>query len=418
MRVLQINKFFFEKGGTERYFFSLSRALEERGHEVLHFSMHDPRNEPSPYTDYFVTHRDYHESASLPQRVSRGLSIVRSPEARARLSRLVADERPDVAHLHNIYHQLTPSVIEALDRAGVPMVMTIHDYKLVCPKYSLHDGRAYCYRCKGGRYYRAPLARCQQGSFTRSALLAFEAYWQRATHAYDPVRFMLAPSRFMRDTLVDADYGSDRVVALRAFVTEGEVAESDGFDGGEIAPKLPSSYVLYFGRLSEEKGLATLIDATSRVPDIHLVVCGDGPLRGTLEAVARERGVAGRVTFLGFVNKPALNSVVRRARMVVMPSEWPENAPFTVIEAMALGVPVVVSRMGGLPELAAMAGGLEFDAGDAAGLAACIESLKTDDGLVSRIAERSRAVVRSEFDRDTHLDAIEAIYRRAVDGGA
>lgn len=414
MRVLQINKFFFEKGGSERYFFSLSKALEERGHEVLHFSMQHPENQPSQWAKYFVGQRDYHESTSLPRRLSAGLSFVRSGEARANITRLIADARPDVAHLHNIYHQLTPSIIEALARAGVPSVMTLHDYKLVCPKYSLYDGSQYCYRCKGGHFYRAALARCEGGSFGRSALLAIEAYWQRATHAYDAVRFMLAPSRFMRTTLVDANYGEERVVYIRSFVTGSEVAESDAFLESEVARQLPTKYVLYFGRLSEEKGLATLLDAISRVEDAKLVICGEGPLRADLEALARERAVGDRVLFLGFVDKPFLNSIVRRARMVVMPSEWPENAPFTVIEAMALGVPVIVSRMGGLPELAERAEGLQFDAGDAAALATAIESLWADDSRVARIAEKSREAVRTDFDRESHLEALESIYRRAV----
>lgn len=418
MRVLQINKFFFEKGGTERYFFSLSRALEQRGHDVMHFSMQDPRNEASAYAEHFVTHRDYHESASMPERISRGFSIIRSREAHDKLARLIAHKRPDVAHLHNIYHQLTPSVVHALAQARVATVMTSHDYKLVCPKYSLHDGARYCYRCKGGHYYRAPLARCQQGSFLRSGLLALEAYWQRATHAYDAVEFILAPSRFMRDTLVEAGYGVERVLLLRSFVTAGEVGEDEAFDRSDVPRQLPAKYVLYFGRLSEEKGLPTLLDAVAASPEVSLVLCGDGPLRSRLGTMVHAKGIDDRVTFLGFVAKPGLNSVVRRARAVLMPSESPENAPFTVIEAMALGVPVIVSRMGGLPELAELAGGLQFEPGDAGGLASCIEALWRDDARAANIGEKSRAAVAGNFDRETHLDALEAIYQRAIAGRA
>jgi glycosyltransferase involved in cell wall biosynthesis len=415
MRVLQINKFFFEKGGSERYLFSVSRALEEKGHEVLHFSMQHPRNEPSPYADYFVAERDYHEAASLPKQLSTASSMIRSREVREQVSKLIRDKRPDVAHLHNIYHQLTPSVIEALDRAGIPMVLTLHDYKLVCPKYSLFDGRRYCYRCRGGHFFRAPFARCVDNSFIKSAILAFEGYWQRATHAYDAVRFLLAPSEYMRDLIVDGDYGAERVLYLRSFVTPEEVAADAGFASTELARSLPDKYVLYFGRLSEEKGLLTLLDAISQVDDMHLVLCGDGPLRTALETRVHEQGTGHRVLFAGFVGKPDLNSIVGGARCVVMPSEWPENAPFTVIEAMAMGVPVVVSTMGGLPELAERAGGKQFEAGDASALADCIGELWRNDGLVDTIATRSREAVRTDFNRDVHLEALIGIYQRAID---
>lgn len=415
MRILQINKFFYEKGGSERYFFSVSRALESRGHEVVHFSMQHPDNVESPWSDYFVSRRDYHERASLPEQVRRGLGIVRSPEAARNVARLVEAARPDVAHLHNIYHQLTPSIISALARAGVPMVMTPHDYKLVCPKYSLFDGESFCYRCKGGHYFRAALTRCEGGSFARSALLAFESYWQKATHAYDPVRFILAPSRFMRDTLVEASWGEDRVLYLRSFVTDDEIDESGDFAKEAESLLIPEKFVLYFGRLSEEKGVSTVIDAIAGLKDVTVVICGDGPLSGTLRQRAEGLDLGHRVRFLGFVGKPRLNSIVRRARAVVMPSEWPENAPFSVIEAMACAVPVIVSKMGGLPELAELSGGLQFDAGDVPGLAACLDRLWHDDRLADALALQSRAAARSFFDREDHLNQLEDIYRRAID---
>jgi glycosyltransferase involved in cell wall biosynthesis len=413
MRVLQINKFFYDKGGSERYFFGVSQALAERGHEVLHFSMQHPDNKPSPYSEYFVSPRDYHDSASLPARISRGLAIIRSVEARRRLTQLIRDHRPDVAHLHNIYHQLTPSVIEALGAAGVPTVMTVHDYKLVCPKYSLFDGREYCYRCKGGHYFRAPLARCTDGSFARSALLALEAYWQRATHAYDAVRFMLTPSEHMRGVLVDADYGRDRVIYLRAFIGDDDIAE--GNDSAEV--DVPQKYLLYCGRLSEEKDVSTLIDAVARVPDVRLLVCGDGPMAAMLEERVLRLGLSERITMMGFVQRPGLNNIIRAARAMVMPSRSPENAPFSVMEAMALGVPVIVSRIGGLPELANMAGGMQFDPGDVEGLVGCINGVWNDDARAATMAEQSRSAAREHFDREAHMKALENIYADAIGSG-
>ena len=162
MRVLQINKFFFEKGGTERYYFALSKALEDRGHQVVHFSMRHPDNAPSPDADYFVRQQDFGRDYPALERVPRGLAFIRSREAASNIGRLIERSRPDVAHLHSIYHHITPSIIPVLQSAGVPVVMTLHDYKLICPNYSLFDGSSYCFRCKGGKFYRAPLARCSE----------------------------------------------------------------------------------------------------------------------------------------------------------------------------------------------------------------------------------------------------------------
>ncbi|MFQ5511656.1 MAG: glycosyltransferase [Candidatus Krumholzibacteriia bacterium] len=408
MRVLQINKFFFEKGGTERYYFALSRALESRGHEVSHFSMHDPRNLPSPQARHFVGHTDLRGGYSALQSVPRGLAFIRSREAASKLGRLIAEKRPEIAHLHNIYHHITPSIIPVLEAAGVPVVMTLHDYKLICPNYSLFDGRSYCFRCRGGRFFRAPFARCSEGSFLKSALLAIESYWQKATGVYGAVKFFLAPSRYIRAQYVAEGFDEERVIYLPAFVESRE--------GGQPAERrgdLPERYVLYLGRLSREKGLLTLMSAMERLDSVPLVVCGDGPLRDEMQ---RRAARAGDVRLLGHVERAGLQPVIAGAAAVVQPSESPENAPFSVLEAMALGTPVIVSDMGGLPELAERAAGKVFPRGDAEVLAQRVREVWRDGG--AEAAVRGPRAIESDFSRDTHMERLEAVYRRAhVAGG-
>jgi glycosyltransferase involved in cell wall biosynthesis len=414
MRVLQINKFFFEKGGSERYFFSVSRSLEKRGHTLIHFSMRHPKNIGSPFSGYFVEEKDYSESHGGFDSIRLGASFIRSREAASRLAELIKQSRPDIAHLHNIYHQITPSIIPVLDNGGIPVVMTLHDYKLVCPKYGFFDGRGYCDRCRGGRFYQAALSRCSNGSFARGALLAAEAYWQRKTRVYERVRFFLCPSRYMRDQHVIEGFDADRVVYLPPYVLlEKGNCEPPGV--GAVLDTLPAKFILYFGRLGPEKGLLTLLDAVAHSDDVALVVCGDGPLRESLEADADVR-LAGRVTFTGYLPKPVLDRVIERAAAVVMPSEWPENAPFTVLESMSLGVPVIVSNMGGLPELAAMGGCVVFEAGDANGLAARIAELWLDPGRSRSLGEGGRKVIADTLTEARHLDALEKIYERAMGG--
>lgn len=410
MHVLQINKFYYEKGGTERYLFSLSQSLEKRGHNVSHFSMRHPQNLESPFSDYFVGEKDYAARDAKSYDVTAGVSFIRSKEAARNIERLIAAVKPDIAHLHNIYHQITPSIIPVLTRAGVPVVMTLHDYKLVCPNYSLFDGKAYCYKCRGGHFLKAATTRCHDGSFARSALLSLEAYYQKWTHVYDDIRFFFAPSRFMRDTFVEAGYSDDRVVYVPPYVpaeTSDGAAASGGLDD------LPEKYILYFGRLSAEKGLPTLFDAVCRIPDVAMVVCGDGPLGSALRERVTSSGIR-NVVFTGHLRKPELDMVIRRATAVVLPTESPENAPFTVLEAMDLGVPIVVSNMGGLPELAELCGGIVFPVGDACALATAIRTLWTDGTRAAEIGHRGRKAISDKLTEARHLDTIESLYERAI----
>ncbi|MEJ2722754.1 MAG: glycosyltransferase, partial [bacterium] len=399
-------------GGSERYFFSLTQSLEKRGHTVIHFSMRHPDNLDSPYSRYFVGNKDYTEKHKGIDSIRLGAAFIRSREAASRLAELIRETKPDIAHLHNIYHQITPSIIPVLDNGGIPIVMTLHDYKLICPNYGFFDGRGYCDRCRGGRFYQAALARCSGRSFARGVLLAAEAYWQRMTGVYEHVRFFLCPSRYMRDRHLSEGFDPDRVVYLPPYVRV-EKPAADATAGSDLLDGLPEKFVLYFGRLGAEKGLETLLGAVDRSGDAALVICGDGPLRASLEGAAAAR-LPGRVAFTGHLAKQTLDRVIERATATVMPSEWPENAPFTVLESMSHGVPVIVSNMGGLPELADMGGCLVFDAGDAEALAARIGELWMDDGRARRLGEEGRRVVEERLTEGRHLDALEGIYRRAL----
>jgi glycosyltransferase involved in cell wall biosynthesis len=418
MRVLQVNKFFYEKGGTERYFFSVSRALERRGHTVVHFSMRHADNLASPYSDYFVSPREYSNRVGKFDDIPDGLSFIRSREAAGNIARLVEKTRPDVAHLHNIYHQITPSILPVLRGAGIPVVMTLHDHKLICPNYSLFDGRTYCYRCRGGRFHRAAATRCNEGSFGRSLLLSIEAYWQRFTRVYDGVGFFVAPSRYMRGMFLAEGYSPDRVVYIPPFVEADEAAAKAGtarpIAGAESAAgPTPDRFILYFGRLGAEKGLFSLLDAVSGLGDVPLVVCGDGPLRRSLEARAA-KAAPGRVRFTGHLGVSALDAVIRRASAVVLPSVAAENAPYTVLEAMAAGVPVIVSDAGGLPELAEAGGGLVFAAGSAGELAERIREVWENPALAGEMGAKGRRFVSEELTEDRHIARLEDMYRKAV----
>jgi len=408
MNVLQVNKFFYEKGGAERYFFSVSRALAERGHRVYHLSMKHPANLPSPFEPFFIEEKNYQRDLSPGELLSSGASFIRSKEAARKMAALIAAHRPGIAHFHNIYHQITPSVIPVLKEAGIPIVMTLHDYKLICPNYCFFAHGRFCDRCLGGRFHQAALTRCRGGSLWRSLLLAIEAYWQEWTGVYDQVDLFLAPSRFIRDLFIQAGFRADRIRYLRSYVSE----EEHQADGGlqDKLDGLPDDYVLYFGRLSGEKGIGTLLDAMKLNPGVPLVLAGDGPEADNLETQAGNDDLP--VTFMGYVRRPLLDAVIKQARMVVQPSEWPENAPFTVLEAAYHGVPVIVSDMGGLPEQVNLLGGTVFKCGDSAALADRIRAYWSDPEESRRIGAGAAEAMTKYFSKEIHLIELEKIYKQ------
>lgn len=409
MTILQANKFFFLRGGSERYFFALSDALASRGHRVVHFSMQHPRNRPSPYSAHFVPQRDY--DTAKPRTPRDVLGFVHSRDAARRLAGLLDEVRPDVAHLHNIYHQLTPSIITTLSRRDVPVVMTLHDYKLVCPSYAMFARGDYCYRCRGGRFHNAVAVSCG-GSRARSALLALESFWQRRTRVYERVACFIAPSEYLRGVMVDAGIPADRIVHV-APLNPSSPAPAAAEAAGDLSriDELPQRFIAYVGRLSAEKGIRVLLDAMRLVPEVTLVVFGEGPEDAALRARAHALGLR-NVVFAGHVSHEAIARALSRASAVVLPTLSPENAPMAILEAASAGVPVIVSDRGGLPEMARRVGGTVVPAGDASALALSIREGWND---TTRWRERARIAWHEHRDAHgatAHTASIEAIYHR------
>ena len=197
LRLLLGNKFWYAKGGVETYLFDLIEELPARGYDVIPFAMLHARNLPTPYADYFVDEADYHAAHSWPTKARMAARMLYSRHAAAKLEALLAAHPPDLAHLHNIYHQLSPAILPRLAEREIPVVMTLHDLKLACPNYKMRTGGEICERCKHGGYHHAVLNRCVQGSFVASALCAFELFAHRRSGIYERhVSTFIVPSRF------------------------------------------------------------------------------------------------------------------------------------------------------------------------------------------------------------------------------
>lgn len=340
MKILQINKFFFEKGGAERYFFDVSQALEEAGHDVIHFSMQDERNRPSPYAEYFLRPVDF-SKGSRPG-IGKAVHYVYSMEAMEMVRRLVKATKPDIAHLHNISHHLTPSILVALRNSGVPVVQTLHDYQLICPNYKLFTQGSPCERCKKHRYWNAVQYKCVQDSRASSTLAAFEMGFHNVllgTYRWGVNRFIV-PSQFLYTKLLEWGWRKSQSMYLPHFVKTA-AAEPHTTRKRQI---------LFAGRLVPEKGAHLVVEAAVLCPDIQFLIAGDGPQKKILEKHIADQKIK-NCTLLGHLTSQALQRTIQESRAVVVPSLWYENAPYAVLEAWALDTPVIGANHGGIVEL-------------------------------------------------------------------
>jgi len=395
LKVLFANKFFFRNGGSEVVMFDEMELMRRRGVDVIEFSMNDQRNIPSRYESYFVSQKSYRHN-SRADKIRSAVSIVHSREAVAKISRLIADEKPDVLHCHNIYHQLTPSIINAASQAGVPVVLTLHDYKPVCPVYTQLSNGKICTKCSGGRFESLLKQRCAGGSLPRSALLWAEARYHALVGSYHRVDKFICPSKFMRDAVVGR-FGADKVAHI-----------PNGIDAAHIdASGKDEGYVLYLGRLSPEKGVETLLRAhAANASSWRLMVAGTGPL--LLELQQRFPSAE----FKGHLADAELEAAIKGAAVIVVPSEWHENSPLTILEAMAYGKPIVASNIGGIPELVREGKtGLLFAPGNVSQLSDSIARLLGDRSLREFLGSNARDIVEAEHSLRAHGFALISLYK-------
>lgn len=356
-KLLLINKFYHDvgpAGGVGRYLVQEEEDLAAAGWEVIPFAMADEHARPSAWDRFFVRARDYSAARFDRAAIGDALSLVWNREAAGRLDDLIRETRPDVAHLHNIYHHLSPSILGVLRRHRIPAVMTLHDLRLLCPAIHMRRAERVCEDCRGGRLHNAVVHKCVKDSRAASLLAAAETFHQRSRGLYPKaVQTFLCPSRFIAAKYAEWGWPADRLVHLPNFV------DLDAWSPDRLPAVERDAYV-YFGRVSGEKGFRTLLDAQARWEQDHregrgeappsLLIAGDGPCWGNVKAGAARRKLE-RIEILGPLEPDALRGVLGRARFSVIPSECYENAPMAGLESLAVGLPLVGSDLGGLPEM-------------------------------------------------------------------
>jgi glycosyltransferase involved in cell wall biosynthesis len=408
MRVLQVNKFLYGSAGAETVMFRTADLLRSHGHEVSFFAMQDPRNVPCAESEYFPRGRYYGAELGLIQRARDASSSIYSLEARRALRRLLQARRPDVAHLHNIYHQLTLSVVDELAAQEVPMVMTLHDYKPVCPSYVLYTENAPCHRCVTSHPGHAIVHRCIKGSRAASAIGAAEALLVRTRKLYGRIDAFLSPSRFLAEVMVEGGLPSERMHVIPNFVAD----EQFGEPGPRQTADPPT--VLFVGRLEEVKGIRLLLEAARAVsPEVEVNVVGHGPLEAEVQQAERE----GIVRFLGRRDWDEIAQLMDRASALVVPSLWEENCPMVVLEAGARSCPVIAAEVGGLKEMVEhRTDGLLFPPGDQDQLATCMQSLALNPSLCREMSASRRRRTTDQYAAGSYYPRLLEVYDMVAAG--
>jgi len=405
LRVLLVNAFHYLKGGVERTYLDESRWLSAAGHDVAHLAIRDPRNLPSPTAAYFAPAADFGEgSPALAQIAQLPRALWSVPAARA-MGQVLRAFGPEIAHLHAPSRYLTPSILRPLERAAVPTVMTLHDFKPWCTNRIMFARGAPCERCRGGTHWHALATGCVQGSRLKSAVGTIEAYTHNAVHAYRHVRRWIAPSQFVFDKALEWGIAREDLRVLQHGL------EPAGTDSDEIAiPDRP--YVLFSGRLSVEKGVGLLPALAAALGATPLLVAGEGPLASALEEASRSTGA---LRVLGHLSDSALARLRAHAAVVVVPSLFYEHFCYAAAEALLDRRAVVASRIGAIPELIEHeTTGLLVPPGDVPALIAAVKRA-LEDPAAAGWGAAGEARVRRIANPARHVDGLLSIYRETVE---
>ena len=393
MKILLVNKFYYRRGGDCIYMLNLEQLLKAHGHEVAVFAMDYPENLDTPWKKYF------------PKNMSKLMAFTRpfgSHEVKSTFKKLLDDFKPDVVHLNNVHTQLSPVMAELAHQRGIKVVWTLHDYKLLCPRYDcLKNGNTICETCFNSDKKACLDNKCMKGSKLASFIGYKEAVTWNRERLEASTDVFICPSQFMADKMVQGGFSKSKMQTLCNFidVEKCKFSSTDGTDYTDDVELLPKreDYYCFIGRLSHEKGAKTLIEAANQLP-YKLVIIGGGPLMDELKSVAHTN-----IEFVGFKQWDDIKQLVGKARFSVIPSEWYENNPLSVIEAQCLGTPVLGANIGGIPELT----DYTFSSGNIADLKTKIEKMWNSELDYQQIASDAQ----HRYDAETYYDKLINIYK-------
>ncbi len=400
--LLSVNNYYYARGGAEIVFLEHNSIFEDAGWDVACFSMKHPNNHPTKWSKYFINEIEFGENYTITEKLLRIPKVIYSTESRRNMRHLLKDVPVDVCHMHNIYHHISPSILGVLRENEIPTVLTLHDLKIACPEYHMLSADGVCERCRGGKTINVLLHRCIKNSYPLSAIVFLENLVHRLLKSYrNNVSQFVVPSRFYLTKLVEWGWDEAQFTYIPNFI-----------DSELFTPCFkPGDEFVYFGRLSKEKGVSTLIHAAAKAK-AKLKIIGGGTDELLLKQLAA--GLDANIEFTGYLTGDALHEAIRSSRAVVLPSEWYENAPLSILESYALGKPVIAASIGGIPELIKESEtGVVFQSGSVDDLAdALTDFRRRSDSSLGKMGRAGRDWVENNFSRERYRESTLSLYRK------
>lgn len=405
MKILQVNKFYYLKGGAESYYFDLSDLFSEKGHKIIPFAMQDQRNNSTEYAKYFIDKINIEKVGFSIKDLKAAGRILYSFESRRKIKKLLDVEKIDIAHIHNIYHQISPSILSAIKERNIPIVMTVHDFKLMCPVYSFYTHGEICERCKVKKYYNCVLHKCAKNSYFASKINMVEMYLHRMLKIYrNNIDLYICPSKFVRDKMIEFGWPRKKIIVVPHFVKS-----QDDDVINEVG-----EYALFFGRLIKEKGIADLLRAYKYLKNEKIKIAGTGPQEKEYKNFIKKEGME-NVEFTGYLPRVDLKKVIAKAKYTIVPSLSYETFGLSITESFAQGKAVIASNVGALPELVKnMKTGIIYQSGNWRDLKNKIIVLNKDKNKIVEMGKNAREYVINNLSSSQHYSKLLAEYNKLL----
>jgi glycosyltransferase involved in cell wall biosynthesis len=405
MNILVVNWTWYPSGGDFTYVENVCRLYEQHGHKVIPFSMKDDRNAPTPYDDYFIENIDYKKvKRSLTAGIKVVMKSIYSFEAQRNLARLLAEVKIDAAHINVIHHYITPTILKILKEKNIPIIWTFHEYTPLCPDSAFISHDRVCEKCFGGAFYNCITHTCKKGSVLASTVAALENYVHSYLNYYAYVDHYVCTSVFMYEKFKSFNFFKDKLVQLYHGYDYTEI------EAARLKPKQDDhKYIVFVGRLEKIKGAHTVLKAMIAHPEIQLKIIGTGTQEDELKQFKEDHHL-NQVTFLGKKSKQETLQIINGAECLICASEWYEVLGFTVVEAMALGKPVIGSAIGAIPEMVIDGyTGLLFEPGNASQLAEKIQQLYPNNELKGLMGQNAQLHINQLINNDNHYSGLQKL---------
>lgn len=397
MKIIMAGQNYHITGGSDRVLFDELSLLNSNGHDAIPFAASSELNISNEFDSFFPKDVNLKNPKYLDV-----LRYIYNPQAKSKISKLLDNFNPDIVHCHIYYGKLSSSIISEIKQRGIPLVQTLHEYKSVCPTYTLTANDSPCERCKGFRFYNATLARCNKGSLARSLISTVESYVSLALGAVSKFDHFISVSDFLRDKVISMGIPPEKVTTVHNFT------ETEG-----IRPNYnKGSYFLYFGRVEKLKGIWTMIHAFERARDFNLIVVGNGSELPEIKAYCSNKNIK-NIQLLGFLPKEKVNELIKNSIATIVPSMWYETFGLTITESFALGKPVIASRIGGIPEVVTEGeDSLLVTPGDVDELVSAVYEMATNKESAIEMGRLGRANLEKKFNKQIHYQKLIELYQR------